>query len=137
MSYNKKNGDFHVYLNSSKVLCSPLTQMELADGWVQVLPKRIRNNESFHFNVYLSELPPHLWCRLREDFNGGYKLIKNYIYYYTVKKTYMDDMFLQLYKLINSNNPNRDRMMKLVNKLESNKMRGWLLIKAKDMCNSD
>ncbi len=143
MSSNKKHGEFNVYLRRNttdlsqgyhRFVCSPLTQMELSDGWVQVLPRRTRNNESFHFNVYLSELPPHLWHKLREDYNGGYKLVKNNIYHYTVKKSSMDDMCHQLYKLVHMDNPNRDRMIKLVNKLESHKMRGWLLLRAKEMC---
>jgi hypothetical protein len=143
MSYSKKHGDFYVYLRNNsttdlkkhRFVCSPLTQMELTDGWVQVLPRRTRNNETFHFNVHLSELPPHLWYKLKEDFNGGYKLVKNNIYHYTVKKSSMDDMCHQLYKLVHMDNPNKDRMMKLVHKLESHKMRGWLLMRARELCN--
>ena len=139
MSSNKSHGEFYVYLKKngntdySKFICSPLTQDQLSDGWVQVLPRRTRNNETFHFNVQLSELPSHLWHKVKEDFNGNYKLVKNNIYHYTVKKTVMDDMCFQLYKLVYSNNPNLDRMSKLVSKLESHKMRGWLLIKARSI----
>jgi hypothetical protein len=141
MSCNKSHGEFSVYLkkgtnpNYSRFLCSPLTQNELADGWQLVLPRRTRNNESFHFNVQLSELPPYLWYKLQEDFtNGGYKTVKYNIYHYTVKKSSMDDMCQQLYKLVHMNNPNKDRISRLVSKLESHKMRGWLLIKAKQLC---
>ena len=139
MSSNKSHGEFYVYLKKqgnedcSRFICSPLSQDELAQDWVQVLPRRTRNNETFHFNVQLSELPPHLWYKVREDVNGNYKLVKNNIYHYTVKKTVMDDMCHQLYKLVHSDNPNLDRMSRLVSKLESHKMRGWLLVKARDI----
>ncbi len=143
MSCNKSHGEFYVYLKKgttpdlqySRFICSPLSQQDLSDGWQLTLPRRTRNNETFHFNVQLSELPPYLWYKLQEDFtNGGYKTVKDNIYHYTVKKSSMDDMCHQLYKLVHMDNPNRDRIARLVSKLESHKMRGWLLYKARELC---
>lgn len=143
MSKNISHGEFYVYYRNNensykRYVCSPLTQHEISEGWVQVLPRRTRNNETFHFNVTLTELPFHLWNKLRVDYdeNGKerYKNIKNNIYSYTVKKSNTDDMAQQLYRLVFLDNPNKDRIQKLVTKLESHKARGWLLLKAKEMC---
>lgn len=116
---------------------SPLTQNEIADGWNLVLPKNNNKTTTHHFSVYLSQLPVHLWKHLElvEDKNGSehYKTIQDKIYYYSVKMSKYDDQIKELYNQVMSDTPSITRITELYNELEQNRVKGWVMIKAKEM----
>ena len=64
----------------------PLTQSDYADGWCMVLPKANKLSTKHHFSVFLSQLPPHLWSKVRYDSKYNYLPIEDNIYFYTLKK---------------------------------------------------
>jgi hypothetical protein len=135
-NYNLKTGDFFVNqiidgdINIVKV--SPLTQEEIADGWKQVLPKAHPSVKTHQFKIYLSQLPPHLWGKIKwnNDIIDTYPLIYDRIYKYTVKKTNFDLDILQLYNHINRKYIVYDELKKQVKYLQSNNVKGWLMLKA-------
>jgi hypothetical protein len=135
-NYNLKTGDFFVNqiidgdINIVKV--SPLTQEEIADGWKQVLPKAHPSVKTHQFKIYLSQLPPHLWGKIKwnNDIIDTYPLISDRIYKYTVKKTNFDLDILQLYNHIIHKHIVYDELKNQVKYLQSNNVKGWVMLKA-------
>ena len=118
-----------------ETLVEPLTQNDYADGWSMVLPKGNKTSTRHHFNVFLSQLPPHLWGKIRFDSKDNYLPIEDNIYLYTIKKTDMDDTLFQLYDMMNCeyNHDNHDNISKLYNELNKQNVRGWIMLRAKSV----
>jgi hypothetical protein len=125
-----KHGQFYIYQKNNKVIINPLTQKEIADMWIQVLPKANKNSTIHHFSLYLSQLPPHLWNRLRVDSINQdlYKKIKDKIYTYTVKISKYDNEIHKMYKLINSKKKNINEIAQQFNMLQNARIKGWIMI---------
>ena len=140
-NYNLKIGEFFINqmidgdINIVKV--SPLSQEEIAAGWKQVLPKAHPSTKTHQFKIYLSQLPPHLWGKIKwnTDIIETYPQISDRIYKYTVKKTKYDLHILQLYNHINQKYISFDELQKQVNYLQSNHIKGWVILKALSMLN--
>ena len=136
---NFKLGQFKTVniVNNEKVqiLIDPLSQNELADDWRLVLPKRYKNTTRHHFNIFLAQLPFHLWNKLEKDNNEYYYEIKDNIYYYSVKVSDTDDSVLKLYNLINKPDYRvyLDEINKLYGYLYKENVRGCLMIKVKKL----
>jgi hypothetical protein len=136
-----KHGQFKVQFieqdtgNSVDYLVNPLTQDELAEEWRLVLPSDKDNTTVHHFNIYLSQLPWHLWKSLKTlyDENGDmcYETIRDNIYHYTVKPSKYDDLVIQLYHLVMCKNPKKHVIQEVYNELEQYRVKGWIMLKAK------
>jgi hypothetical protein len=119
-------------------LVKPLTQEEIADGWIQVL--RNKKKVIHHFSIYLSQLPLNLWARVKKTYtndnsNDYYKKIKDHNYHYSIKFTTNDENILKLYKNIMSITPDLIVINELYKGLDENRVKGWVMIKAKNMIN--
>lgn len=137
----------------------PLTDDELKEGWVRVLPKSLLlKNREFNNNVKVSstnkkykrikkyytfeltllELPNNLFKNLRRNYKNGKFLnysVNNRIFRYVVKSTDFDDDVFELRRLINikSNKYDKNRIKQIVDKLNNEKLSGWMLSKAEDI----
>ncbi len=132
-----KHGQFYVnHLDKdgkkTEVLVNPLSQEDIADGWYQVLPKPNKTSTTHHFSVYLSQLPPHLWSRVRadKDKTDTYRLIKDKIYTYSVKVSKHDDEIRKMYKLVRTTYPNVEEITKQFKLLQSARVKGWVMTRA-------
>lgn len=116
---------------TEQVLLKPLTQTDYVDGWQCKLPKNVKKNNIYNWNVQLSQLPPHLWnkakLRMNEDGKYVYNKIRNGIYHYNVSKTDFDNEMRSLYEQVNSSRPNLQYVRELVEVLKREKLTGWLL----------
>ena len=116
-------------------IVSQLSQEELAEGWRLVLPKAYKSSTIHHFNVYLTQLPPHLWSRLRvrhslNDTNY-YITCRDQVYHYTIKSSKYDEQILVLYTEVMRRNPNVKLVSEIYNSLNKHSIRGWLMTRAK------
>jgi len=123
-------------LSSHECVVKPLTQEELANGWVQVLSNR--KHTIHHFSIYLSQLPLNLWGKIKKTYltdknKDFYKTIKNGNYHYTIKYTKNDDDIFELYRHIMSRSPNLNKINDLYKLLEENRVKGCVMIKAKNL----
>jgi hypothetical protein len=132
-----KHGQFYIYQKNkknqdNKIIVNPLTQEEIADKWIQVLPKVRKNSTIHHFSLYLSQLPHHLWNQLRVDNMNpdSYIKIKDRIYTYTVKMSKHDNEIWKLYMLVKSNKQNIDEIAQQFKVLQNARVKGWLMILA-------
>lgn len=116
-----------------EVVCKPLTQEELADGWQMNNPKSSRTQPIHHYSVTLAQLPPHLWRFYRKDFQDGkevYKIIKAGNYYYSVNETSHDAELIKLYlELMNGYTADNVKIKTLLEKLDK-QISGWLINRA-------
>ena len=124
-------------INLIECIVKPLTQEELADGWLQVLDFR-RKNMIHHFSIYLSQLPMNLWSKVKRTYTTDknkdyYKKIKIANYHYTIKYSSNDDLVLKLYKNIMSRTHDFNIIRELYKKLDENRVKGWLMIRAREM----
>jgi hypothetical protein len=117
------------------VLINPLSQNELAEDWQLVLPTTKKTRAKYHFNVYLAQLPQHLWHHLMQDSNEYYRLIKDNIYTYSVKVSETDDYLCRLYELLNTVDyrVHIEEINNLYSNLYKENVRGWIMIKAKNL----
>jgi hypothetical protein len=131
-SNGEKTFEFHVI--------NPLTQEELAEGWKMVLPRPKLDSTIHHFNVYKSQLPFHLWKKLKgfhnEDNEEEYSDIRNKIYTYSVKPSKYDDLVTELGRCVLARNPNLSRIRELTNELEQHRVKGWVMIRARTLLES-
>jgi hypothetical protein len=130
----RKLGQFVV----NDVIIPPLNQEELADGWRMVLPKTKSSTKQHFFNIYLSHLPEHLWERLNakktyksEENVTYYNAIIDRIYTYNVKVSEYDNLLFELFNVVTSKYPNIEQVKNLVENLEQQRVKGWLMIRAK------
>jgi hypothetical protein len=114
----------------------PLTQQELADGWKLILPRPNKNSVFHHFNVYLSQLPSHLWNKLHYFNNEYYDDVDDKIYTYSVRKSLSDPLLFKLNKLLNvpySQFYHYDKLKTLYDELYKNHVKGWIMIRTKQL----
>lgn len=134
-----KLGQFQVFLNIDGVLTpqlvNTLSQKEIADGWKLVLPTRYNNSTVHNFNIYLSQLPPHLWNKLNYNVynNVENKKIHDNIYQYSIKKTKHDNDIYKLYNELLKNVPDKHVIRDLYNYLNENHVNGWLMYRCASM----
>ena len=118
-------------------LVNPLTQEEMADGWEIVLPNAMKSSTVHHFSVYLSQLPPYLWRRLKTKHNESseeyYVTIRDNIYHYSIKSSKYDEQLIMLYNEMMKRNPNFITIAELHLYLERQKVKGWIMIRAKHL----
>ena len=115
-------------------IVKPLNQEELADGWLQVPYQR--KDMIHHFSIYLSQLPMNLWSKVQRTYSTErnsdyYKKIKVGNYHYTIKYSSSDELIIELYKNVMSNNT--DKIREIYKKLDENRVKGWLMIRARKM----
>jgi hypothetical protein len=117
------------------VLINPLSQNELAEGWQLVLPTANKIKSKSHFNVYLAQLPYHLWHHLMQESCEYYRLIKDNIYTYSVKVSETDSYLFRLYELLNTVDyrVHIKEINNLYSDLYKENVRGWIMIKAKNL----
>jgi hypothetical protein len=111
----------------------PLSQSELADDWIQKVPKYTKQNTLHHFSIKLTELPFNLWNKLCYDEENNFYSVRDGIYEYSIVKTDLDEDMHSLYKEIFSLNPNLTKVRELYNLLKENQFQGWLMLKAKKL----
>jgi len=142
-----KHGQFKVVSKSlenqpTEYIINPHSQEEYADGWSQVLPRVNKNSTTHHFNVYLSQLPPHLWKLIRRetDKNGieQYLTIFDNIYTYTITPSPTDDDVFKLYELVTKQYPNNADLQNIrdlhkILETGNNRVKGWLMMRAKKL----
>jgi hypothetical protein len=134
---NFKLGQFKTsyVVNDEKVelLIDPLSQNDMAEDWRLVLPSINRTSTRHHFNVYLSQLPQHLWYKLFQENNEYYRTIKDNIYSYSVKVSESDDKLLLLFDLLNTVDcrVHLEKIRNLYSELYKENVRGWIMIKTK------
>jgi hypothetical protein len=106
-----------------------ISQEEIAEGWKQVYKKK--KNFINHFNIYLSQLPPHLWNKLTIE--EKYYKAKDYYIHYSVNKTKHDSFVFDLYTEINKRYYCKNRLKELLKYCLSNNITGWLIIKTQEL----
>ena len=129
--------DHNNKINLIDAVVKPLTQEELADGWLQVLYNQ-KKEMVHHFSIYLSQLPMNLWSKVRRthttDKNKDYyQKIKNSNYHYTIKYSSNDELILELYKNVMSKTSDLNKIRRLYKELDENRVKGWLMIRARRM----
>ena len=136
-----KHGQFKTTIKISdndvvEHVVNPPSQEELADDWHLVIPQRRKNSTVHHLSIYLSQLPPYLWKSLHTshtDNTEHYIPIDDGIYQYSVKMSKYDDEIQQLYKLVMEQYVDKNKMVQLYNHLEKQRVKGWLMIRAKNI----
>ena len=112
-----------------------ISQEELADDWIQVLPRKNKIKEIHHFSISLAELPHHLWkyLNLTSLFDNNDKniiTINDKIFKYTIQKSEHNIIIYNLYLELKFNS-NTNKILELYNYCKNNKIYGWVTIKAK------
>jgi len=118
--------------DSEEVICKPLNQDEISEGWIQVLPNKQRS-PVYHWSVTLSQLPPHLWDKYKVGYNEGkkyYPIIKDGIYNYSVNQTKHDETLIKLYKEL-TKGYHADLSVIKTYLSELDNVNGWLVTRAK------
>lgn len=111
----------------------PPTQQEYSEGWRVVLPRKTKKSYIHHFNIYLSQLPPHLWRNVRSVNKNEetYNTITERIYTYTVKKSPSDKKLFELYEQLEKPSPSLDVVSSLYKELMESSVKGWIMFKAR------
>jgi hypothetical protein len=132
-----KVGDFIVKQNDNEELyVEPLTQHDLADGWKMVLPIKTKKSIKHHFNIYLSQLPWHLWNKVNfnksviQDNTSYYLTVCDNNYYYSIKQTKNDGKIRELYNELMNEDYNLTKVKELYTYLLDEHVKGWVMIKA-------
>ena len=72
-----------------------------------------------------------------QDGNEHYATIFDKIYNYTVRQSKSDNDVLKLYKLVTQNYPNLQKVEHLHKTLEQQRVRGWVMTRAKSLLNPE
>ncbi len=137
-----KHGQFKVRMKTvdntyEEHIVDPLTQDEYAEGWNLVLPKETKKSTTHHFSVYLSQLPSHLWHAIHlkydQDGNEYYATIFDNIYNYTIRQSKSDNDVLKLYNQVTQKYPNLQKVEYLTKILEQQRVKGWVITRAKSL----
>jgi hypothetical protein len=111
-----------------------LTQQEIADGWIQVLPFFADKNLVNHFSVTLAFLPEMYWPKIKKYYKNGeelYKVIKDGLVRYTIIETNQDDIMKELYNEIHKLYPDHKLLQKCIDELDVCQHISWLVLRAK------
>jgi hypothetical protein len=134
-TYFKENGEMKEYVVSHP------TQEELADGWNLVVPKVRKDSTQHHFSIYLSQLPSQYWrfLSMGVDNEGReyYKDIKDGIYTYSIKMSKYDNEIKELYNHLQKVNYDSRKLKKQYEKLLMNRVKGWVMIRARELLNDN
>jgi hypothetical protein len=147
-------GHYKVIMNSGKeysqnvdlseVVCKPLTQEDYSNGWQTVLPRPRKGRKEntlaqpiHHWSVTLAQLPPHLWRKLRTEYNEDGKpfhpVIKDNIYHYSVSASEHDkNLHLLNEELVKECKADKAIVKDLVNKLDG--LNSWLVLRGRRYC---
>jgi len=132
-----KHGQFYVNQECLegkiiKVLIDPPSQEDIADGWNIVLPQANKYSTIHHFSVYLSQLPPHLWNKVKvnSERDDIYEEITDNIYKYSVKVSKHDDEIHKMYNLVLAKYPNIEDIRTQFKTLQNARVKGWIMIRA-------
>jgi len=106
-----------------------LTQEEIAEGW-QIFMKKKKYNKHIETNIYLSELPPHLWNKIN---NTKSNIIIDKIFKYNLITTKYDNKVQELYNEIKLNHKNIEVIKELYKFCLSINISGWIMIRAKEI----
>ena len=113
-----------------------LSQNELAEGWIQKLPKKSKHQPVHHFNISLAELPPYLfkYISIYSLLNNNIEFIniKNKIFLYSIEKSDHNLMIYNLYLQLNNKYKNNNKILELYNYCKDNDIYGWIMIKTKE-----
>lgn len=124
-----------------EVICKPLTQEDYSNGWQTALPRPRKGQKGqslaqpiHHWSVTLGQLPPHLWKKLRTDYNENgeqfYPVIRDNIYHYTVSSSEHDDNLILLNnELMKESKADKTVVKDLVNKLDG--LNSWLVLRGR------
>lgn len=129
--YNKIN-DLNVYSKTYNTNFIPLTQKELYEGWLQLVPKSNKKSTLHHFSISLCELPSNLWLKIKKFNNTNLYIIKNGVYEYSIPKTDIDHIIFDLYDEINKTIPNNNIILNYYNLLKPYNLKGWLIYKVEN-----
>lgn len=118
-----------------------LSYEELADGWIQILPRKNTAKEIHHFNISLAELPHHLWkyldiYTLFNIDNDNIITINDKIFKYSIQKSEHNILIYNLYMELKTIYTDNNKILELYNYCKKNNIRGWLMIKAKKLLSS-
>jgi hypothetical protein len=147
-------GHYKVIMNSGKeysqnvdlseVVCKPLTQEDYSNGWQSVLPRPRKGRKEntlaqpiHHWSVTLAQLPPHLWRKLRTEYDEDGKpfhpVIKDNIYHYSVSASEHDkNLHLLNEELVKGCKADKAIVKDLVNKLDG--LNSWLVLRGRRYC---
>jgi hypothetical protein len=117
-----------------------LTQQELAEGWVQVIPNNSEKKLINHFNVTLAYLPESLWGSLRKDPKNNYEsyaVIKDGLTRYTIQETNQDAIMIKLFNEIRKMHPDKQILQNCIDELDISIHNSWLVLRAKHFINSN
>jgi hypothetical protein len=145
---SEKYGSFNVKINDETVSVSPLNQLQLSKGWQLVVPRPRKvkvehNGRTLYrrnykvFKVNLSQLPSHLWWKLRKVYENGiysYSYVKDNMYKYIVQPTNVDDEIRQLCDELPFNiyfEENISRIKQLLDLMDKNNVNGWVVLRTK------
>lgn len=120
---------------------SKLSQEELADDWMQVLPRK-KSQQIHHFNISLAELPQHLWNNINVRssqyidenninlYTDNYYIVTDKIFIYSINRTIHDKYIYELYKELNNKYTNKNKIYDLYKYCIINRLYGWIILKA-------
>lgn len=128
-----KNKDFEGNIHTRVI--GLLSQEDMAKGWKMIIPKKTKKRQTYHNSIFLYELPPHLWNKVKPNYNDNthYRNINDKIYNYSIKISDLDNTFFNLFKQVTSNTPDKNKIIDLYNLLNNNDIKSWILIRAKHM----
>jgi hypothetical protein len=142
---NTEFGQFQIKNGENNLIINPLSNDELAENWQLKLPNKFKHKQTYHFSIYLSELPPYLWEKFFNNIKSKnnviidnkifYPIINDNIYTYSIKQTQYDDDVINLYNEIIKIEYNINNINKLYNNLKHLNMKGWINIKTKQILN--
>jgi hypothetical protein len=132
----KKPNYFNVYDKHEKKYNEVkfLTQQEIAEGWLQVLPQYADKNLINHFSVTLAFLPEIYWSNIKKGYKNGeeiYKVIKDGITRYTIIETNQDETMKKLFVEVKKMYPNYKLLQEFIDELDVSQHTSWLVLRAK------
>lgn len=128
-----KNGDFLT------IKIQPKSEQEKSEGWKWAMPKNIKKKHLVPVNCNLAQVPDHLWNRFKNRYNKEgvhtHYQVKDGCFKYIISKTEHDSEIHELFQEVKSFNPDFSKIQILLNTLKSNKIYGWLTIRAERIVN--
>jgi hypothetical protein len=88
-------------LNNNELMVKQVSDKDMANGWRVVMPTKF--NKTYNLNIYLTQLPPHLWKHLFLYFNTDIRNDDDDEY---VNMNKLDDNKYQYFSYIKNDNYN-------------------------------
>ena len=131
--------NINLYDNMNK----PLSQMDLANGWNLIIPKKKeilktsttnkKQYNTYHIKVNLAQLPFKLWNKYKNNrFTNETVHINIKSHHYVVTPTVVDNIIIELVNILNKpyEELNTVKVINLTTILTNNNIRGWPVILA-------